>query len=230
MEDADITAFRALSSKDQVRFLYKHPDQEDTLVGSLSSAQWREFQDERVEAEYRRENLEGRLIMEEDVEREYLGNKGLHPSLPSEYPTTLRTIGDILAWMYGVRKAGTKLLQEHGRSVPPFGAYPQCFPEASFLNEIVWFRAAKPLLRAIVEPEPEPEEPEEESEPVKLTLEEELFHRKRAHAEDIAALAAVLEVKDKQLLAAHGTVAALKAEIFYLRRALETLKSIHVAA
>ena len=31
----------------------------------------------------------------------------------------------------------------------------------------------------------------------------------------------------QQLLAAHGTVAALKAEIFYLRRALETLKAIH---
>jgi hypothetical protein len=220
MEDPYVIAFRALSSKDQVRFLYKHPDQEDTLVSSLSSAQWREFQDERVEAEYRRENLEGRLIMEEDVEREYLGNKGLHPSLPSEYPTTLRTIGDILTWMYGVRKAGTKLLEEFGVPVPPFGAYPRAFPEASFLNEFMWFRAAKPLLQAIVEP-PEPEEPP--------TLEEELVHRKRAHEEDIAALAAVLEVKDKQLLAAHGTVAALKAEIFYLRRALETLKAIHIA-
>ena len=218
MEDPEVIAFRALSSKDQVRFLYKHPDLEDALVGSLSSAQWREFQDERAEAKYRRENLEGRLIMEEDVEREYLGNKGLHPSLPSEYPTTLRTIGDILTWMYGVRKAGTKLLQEHGIDVPPFGAYPRSFPESSFLNEFMWFRAAKPLLQAIVEP---PEEPP--------TLEEELVHRKRAHEEDIAALAAVLEVKDKQLLAAHGTVAALKAEIFYLRRALETLKASYIA-
>ena len=219
MEDPDVIAFRALSSKDQVRFLYRNPDKEDALVGSLKSADWRAFQDERVEAEYRRENLEGRLIMEEDVEREYLGNKGLHPSLPSEYPTTLRTIGDILTWMYGVRKAGTKLLEENGVPVPPFGAYPRSFPESSFLNEFMWFRAAKPLLQAIVEPPEEPEEPP--------TLEEELVHRKRAHEEDIAALAAVLEVKDKQLLAAQGTVAALKAEIFYLRRALETLKAIH---
>ena len=221
MEDPEVIAFRALSSKDQVRFLYKHPGKEDALVSSLKSADWRAFQDARVEAEDLRQHLEGRLIMEEDVEREYLGNKGLHPSLPSEYPTTLRTIGDILTWMYGVRKAGTKLLEEHGCPVPPFGAYPRSFPEASFLNEFMWFRAAKPLLQAIVEP------PEEAVPP---TLEQELEDRKRAHEEDIAALAAVLEVKDKQLLAAHSTVDALKAEIFYLRRALETLKAIHIAA
>jgi len=225
MEDAEDSAFRALSSKDQVRFLYKHPDQEDTLVGSLKSADWRAFQDARVEAEDLRRHLEGRLIMIEDVEREYLGNKGLHPSLPSDCPHTNESrIGDILRWMYGVRAAGTALLKEFGVPVPPFGAYPRSFPEASFLNEIVWFRAAKPLLQVIVErpePEPEPEPP---------TLEEELEGRKRAHAEDIAALEAVLEVKDKQLLAAHSTVAALKAEIFHLRRALETLKAIHFAA
>ena len=47
----DIQKFRALSAADQVRFIAAHPDQEETLVGSLSSAKWRAFQDAQVELE-----------------------------------------------------------------------------------------------------------------------------------------------------------------------------------
>jgi len=47
----DLKKFRALSAADQVRFIAAHPDQEETLVGSLSSAKWRAFQDAQVELE-----------------------------------------------------------------------------------------------------------------------------------------------------------------------------------
>ena len=167
-----------------------------------------------------------------DLQAEYSSLKGLvfvnHPVLGIPYPETAKPdTKDYDDWIRLIERTGKALAKAAGVKTPQDRRY---FPEHPLWRlwlAVTWYEDLYCTLTGKPKAQTLTERDRDMSDIVARTAAasaEEISHRTRAHAEDVATLRGLLdakdrllEAKDRELLSSHSSVASLQAELEALK-------------